>query len=235
MAMTMALQLLFLFITTILTQGVFCEITSKDSQTTYPFACSQNNIRTCDACLYRISRDLKIEDIRFYYKVNSSQISTISHKTNKDYLISVPCACQNVDSTTGYFYSSVYPVENGDDTFTNISNRIYSGQAWNESEEGSVQPGQDIPIHLLCGCLDGNSKVVTYTVQDGDTLSDIANRFSSSLDEIQRLNERIIENPSYIVPGWVFFVPMETDGAKGDAVPAIFLDYGNGLSSLKFN
>lgn len=100
-------------------------------------------------------------------------------------------------------------------TFTNISNQIYSGQAWNESKEGSLQPGQEIPIHLLCGCLGGNSKVVTYTVQDGDTLSDIANLFSSSLDEIQRLNERIRENPSFIDVGWVFFVPMETNGAKG--------------------
>ncbi|KAJ8623095.1 hypothetical protein MRB53_031624 [Persea americana] len=216
--MTMAPQLLFLFITTILTQGVFCEITSKDSLMAYPFACSQNTISTCDAYLYHISRGLKIEDILSYYKVNSSQISTISHKTNKDYLISVPCSCQNVDSTTGYFYSSVYTVKKGDNTFTNMSNQIYSGQAWNESEEGSLHTGQEIPIHLLCGCLGGNSKVVTYTVQDGDTLIDIANLLSSSLDEIQRLNERTRENPSFIEVGWVFFVPMETDGAKGDAV-----------------
>lgn len=206
MAMTMAPQLLFLLITTILTQGVLWQITSNVSLMD-PYTCSQNNIRTCDAYLYHISRGLKMEQIASYYQVNSSQIKSINHRNKDDYLISVPCTCQDINATTGYFYNSIYKVKIGDG-FASVSNSIYSGQAWSKGGGGELFAGEEIPIHLLCGCLGSDSKVVTYTVQDGDTLNDIAKLFSSSLGGIQSLNEKIDENPSYIDVGWVFFVPM---------------------------
>ncbi len=42
-----------------------------------------------------------------------------------------------------------------------------------------------------------------YRVVTGDTLSEIALRFGTSMWSIQRLNAGLIENPDFIRAGWV--------------------------------
>ncbi|MEA9976202.1 MULTISPECIES: LysM domain-containing protein [unclassified Pseudomonas] len=49
-----------------------------------------------------------------------------------------------------------------------------------------------------------------YTVQQGDTLSAIAQRLSSSVNELRRLNP-FINNPNYLRTGWTLNVPDATD------------------------
>ncbi|GJR17717.1 LysM domain receptor-like kinase 3 [Tanacetum coccineum] len=54
--------------------------------------------------------------------------------------------------------------------------------------------------------------MVTYTVQQQDTLSDIANRLSAEVDEIQSVNKALIQKPGSINSGWVLFIPMYKNG-----------------------
>lgn len=49
----------------------------------------------------------------------------------------------------------------------------------------------------------------TYTIQPGDTLSGIANKFGTSVSALQQLNS-IIVNPNYIQAGWVLHLPGST-------------------------
>ncbi|XP_077221498.1 lysM domain receptor-like kinase 3 [Tasmannia lanceolata] len=212
MVKTMAPQLLLLLFMTFFTR-ILSDVSQKDSLM-YPSTCSQNSIKTCNSYLYHISRGLTIEEIALFYSVNTSQIKPITHGSKQDYLISVPCACQFFNGTTGYFYGSYYKVRYGD-TPINVSDHIYSGQVWEIGGADRFQVGNVLPIHLLCGCLGGNSQVmVTYTVQQGDTLSEIATLLSSSVDGTQSLNGFLIQNPSLIEVGWVLFVPMQKIGVS---------------------
>ncbi|KAF9604341.1 hypothetical protein IFM89_006348 [Coptis chinensis] len=133
----------------------------------------------------------------------------------QDYLVSVPCGCKDVDGTVGYFYDTSYKVQTGD-TVYNVATEIYSGQAWKAGEEGLIAAGEIIPIHLVCGCLEGVSQVVvTYTVQDLDTISGIAGLLSSTVEGIQSLNPATLtQNPGFLDVGWVLFVPMQMNGTQ---------------------
>ncbi|CAK9173744.1 unnamed protein product [Ilex paraguariensis] len=173
----------------------------------YPFSCS-DRIKTCNSILYQ-SDGLQMEQIVNFYAVNNTQIQPISHANKADYLITVPCSCKNVNGTVGYFYDTVYTLKQND-TFVGVSNQTYSGQAWKVGgEERSYIAGEEVPIHLLCGCVEGDSQiVVTYTVQEHDTLSDIATLLSCQINNIESLSKILAGNPGYIDVGWVLFVPM---------------------------
>ncbi|KAF8399752.1 hypothetical protein HHK36_015623 [Tetracentron sinense] len=180
----------------------------------YPFTCT-THIQTCNSYLYHISKGLNKEKIASFYSVNTSQIKEITHDTQKDYLVQVPCTCKDVNGTSGYFYDTSYTVRQGD-TFVNVTGEIYSGQAWEVGgDELLFVAGNVVPIHLICGCLEGNSQmVVTYTVQDGDTLLGIADLLSARLSQIKSLNGKLTQKPGYIDIGWVLFVPMEQNGIR---------------------
>jgi LysM repeat protein len=136
----------------------------------------------------------------------------IMHGNNQDYLINVPCSCIELDDNiTGYFYDTSYRVELGD-TFDEVSDEKYSGQAWKSWGDPTLITGTDLPIHLPCGCVESDSQtVVTYTVQDKDTLSYIATLLSAQLSEILKLNENMTQSSTFIDEGWVLFVPMENN------------------------
>lgn len=212
--MLMATKSLIIRITLLATifSKVLSLITVKPSIIS-PLNCSTGKIQTCDALLYHISVGLTTDQIASYYSVNTSRIKPIDHNKNKDYLVSVPCGCQNVNGTTGYFYNTSYAVLEGD-TFEDVTTKIYSGQVWKVGD-GKLVAGTVVPFHLACGCVEENSQVVvTYTVQEQDTLSGIATSLSAKIDGIERLNMIVAKNPSYIDVGWVLLIPMEKNGIQ---------------------
>ncbi|ONK70016.1 uncharacterized protein A4U43_C05F29350 [Asparagus officinalis] len=127
-----------------------------------------------------------------------------------DFLVQVPCGCEDTGTgTIAYFHNTKYRVQR-DDTPTEITTKVFNGLAWNVTS--ILQPEQVITINLLCGCYDGNdqAEVVSYTVQQGDTLSTISSLLSADWGKIVRMNGEILKNPEFLIPGWVLFVPMGT-------------------------
>ncbi|XP_016647040.1 PREDICTED: lysM domain receptor-like kinase 3 [Prunus mume] len=179
-----------------------------------PLSCSAE-IMTCNASLYHINISLNKEQIASFYSVFPSEVNPIKHNSKQDYLVSVPCSCKNISGTVGYFYDTTYKVKPSD-TFYDVSNQIYSGQPLSVKEElPKFVPEANFPIHLPCGCVESDSQiVVTYTVQEHDTLSDIGTLLSAKLENIENMNKNMTEKPSFIVVGWVLFVPMEKNGLK---------------------
>lgn len=178
----------------------------------YPFSCSEQ-IKTCNASLYHHDVGLQEDQIAAYYSVSPSQIKPIKRADRQDYLISVPCSCQSAGDTTGYFYNASYRVELND-IFVNVSAQVYSGQAWSVGDEAKTFiVNTTVSMYLLCGCVKSDSQtVVTYTVQQHDTLTDIANLLSAELSSIESMNHDLIQNSNSIGVGWVLFVPMENKG-----------------------
>ncbi|KAJ6875574.1 hypothetical protein NC652_035080 [Populus alba x Populus x berolinensis] len=93
---------------------------------------------------------------------------------------------------------------------------LYSGQAWEvPGVERLFIAGDKISVHLVCGCGEVATKeIVTYTVQENNTLTGIAELLSAELTGIKNLNERFFRNPSLIDVGWGLFVPIEKNGIQ---------------------
>ncbi|QCD82032.1 chitin elicitor receptor kinase 1 [Vigna unguiculata] len=165
---------------------------------------------TCNASLYHISHNLTIQQIASFYSVTSSHITPIKHGTKQDYLVTVPCSCKHTSDLSGYFYDTIYKVRPRD-TFVNISNLVFSGQAW--PVNGTFHPDENLAIHLPCGCSESGSQIiVTYTVQPDDTPTLIADLLNASLVDMMSMNNVLTPNFKFIDAGWVLFVPK---GSKG--------------------
>ncbi|KAL3748145.1 hypothetical protein ACJRO7_009384 [Eucalyptus globulus] len=126
-----------------------------------PFPCSEA-LQSCNSYLYHISGGRHVEEIASLYSVNLSEIKPIIHGAEQDYLVSVPCTCTYLNGTNRYSYDTSYKVK-PDDSFARVYNDFYSGQVYN-----------------VTGCVgEGSQEIVTYTVQEHDTLSQIAHLLSS--------------------------------------------------------
>lgn len=145
--------------------------------------------------------------------MNVSQIRPISRNDQEDYLVTVPCSYTEVNGTRGYFHDTTYKVR-PNDTFFDVSNEFYSGQALRmESVEKTFIVDNVVTMHLLCGCVQTKTQVVvTYTVQKQDTLSSIATLLSSQLSSIYAMNKNVAPDKEFIDVGWVLYVPMEITG-----------------------
>ncbi|XP_060669096.1 lysM domain receptor-like kinase 3 [Ziziphus jujuba] len=201
-----------LLLLTTLFSGVSTNIdVSIKSTLMSPFNCS-SQIRTCNASLYHINYGTLREDqIAAFYSVSVSQMKPITYGNKQDYLITVPCSCNNMGGTTGYFYDTIYKVKAGD-SFVNVSAQLYSGQALRVGTE-LFMPEIDFTMHLLCGCVESDTQTVaTYTVQLHDTVSSIATLLSAKVENVVSLNRNLTENPDFIDIGWVLYVPMEKNG-----------------------
>lgn len=137
-------------------------------------------------------------------------ITPIMHGTKQDHLITVPCSCKNSSDLSGYFYDTTYKVR-PNDNFVNISNLIFSGQAW--PVNGELHPDENLTIHIPCGCSESDSQIViTYTVQPNDTTTMIANTLNATLSGMPSMNKVLAQNLEFIDVGWVLFVPKESKG-----------------------
>ncbi|TQD77662.1 hypothetical protein C1H46_036801 [Malus baccata] len=208
----------FHFFSILFTTFFYTNVLSDNTIGVYPFPCStSHHTQTCNSSLYHISKGHQIEEIATFYSVNPSNIKPIVHDNQhpKDYLVSVPCTCKDIKGTQVYLYDTNYLVKEGD-TVGNVASEFYSGQAVKIGEEKQqFTVGKMTTFHLVCGCVEKKSQeVVTYTVQDHDTLSDIENLLSAYESEIQKLNKNFTKSPNFIDVGWVLFVPMELNGLR---------------------
>ncbi|KAB2633321.1 lysM domain receptor-like kinase 3 [Pyrus ussuriensis x Pyrus communis] len=208
----------FHFFSILFTIFFYTNVLSDNTIGVHPFPCStSHHTQTCNSSLYHISKGHQIEEIATFYSVNPSNIKPIVHDDQhpKDYLVSVPCTCKDIKGTQVYLYDTNYLVKEGD-TVGNVVSEFYSGQAVKiGEEEQQFTVGNMTTFHLVCGCVEKKSQeVVTYTVQDHDTLSDIENLLSAYESEIQKLNKNFTKSPNFIDVGWVLFVPMELNGLR---------------------
>ncbi|KAL4570176.1 hypothetical protein LXL04_025827 [Taraxacum kok-saghyz] len=188
---------------------------SQDPPNEIPFTCiPQPN--PCQSLLYQHNQ-LTENNISSLYSVDISQIQNITHGTKQDHLVTIPCSCKNVNNTVAYFYDTVYSVKPGD-ILSDVSDRFYSGQAWDQGTR--FRASGNATMHLLCGCTKTDTQImVTYTVEEKDTLSDIASLLSADVDEIASVNKVLLQKPGFIKVGWVLFVPMYKNGVPPPPPP----------------
>lgn len=125
--------------------------------------------------------------------------------------MAVPCECQPISNTTtaaAFLHDTQYKVE-PDAIPDDVKSDTFSGLAMDVGDGFPLTPGATVTVRLPCGCSSSTASkgVLSYSVQEEDTLSTIASLFSSSPEAILNLNPSV-KNPDFIKPGWILFVPM---------------------------
>ncbi len=92
-----------------------------------------------------------------------------------------------------------------------------------------IYPGEVLTISTF------SAPVSSYTVRSGDTLSSIASRFDTSVQELVSLNS--IRNPNQIYPGQVLRLPDNAEHTfyrvkKGDTLSGIALRFDTSVSAI---
>ncbi|XP_040376029.1 lysM domain receptor-like kinase 3 isoform X2 [Oryza brachyantha] len=180
----------------------------------------------CGSYLYVTPRGRDLSQVASDFAANASLVqrltrrrlsgSETSDSEEEALLVSVPCACRVINATmAGLFHDTGYTVKGGD-TGDAISSRTFSGLAMDAGggDGHTLAIGERLVIHLPCGCSStAPGEVLSYAVQDRDTLGAIASLFGSSSKDILDLNPSL-KDPDFISPGWTLFVPMGVAGSS---------------------
>ena len=185
-----------------------------------PLGCHDSN-RVCSAYLYyNLSFNQSRADVASLFTVDLSDITpdparkTNTQDSSQGLFIRVNCSC--LIPSFSYFANSSYLSAN-EMPSSDIVSGPYENLAWAQayantsmnSTNGIVPKGANVPISLLCGCLDNTRDfgfLLSYVVKPNDTLSGLVTRFGSSISSIVTLNN--ISNENVLNENRVYFLPI---------------------------
>ncbi|MCO5600872.1 hypothetical protein L7F22_054989 [Adiantum nelumboides] len=130
--------------------------------------------------------------------------------------IRVNCSCISSVYLANTSYHATYS-----SNLTSVISRVYAHLAWAPNTSLPVTLGRSVHISLLCGCLDNTREygyLLSYPVQNNDTLISLAFRFESSIPSIVELNNITNENVIYI--NQVYYLPINIVPLVAPIAPA---------------
>lgn len=161
-----------------------------------PMPCNASLTDSCTASLYYVPREPKnIKEAAFLLNVPSYAINV----TTDGFLIGVLCECPAEHRE--FIWHTMYSVQFGD-TWKLISEKF--GLLVLEKPEKHLLATLTVTLDFWCGCVEGMD-LVTYTIQQGDTLYGICSRFGVDMERVKELNEVVDE--SMIHAGDRLFIP----------------------------
>ncbi|KAK3160994.1 hypothetical protein QOZ80_1BG0070200 [Eleusine coracana subsp. coracana] len=198
-----------------------------------PMKCNDISINpSCRSFLYVTPEGRNLSTIVSVFNGNASLIQPIKRFSGlEDLLVGVPCICEAINDTmTALFHDTEYLVEQ-DDTPLTVNTNKFSGLAMNVGDGNNLTANRKITVHMPCGCSStAPYGVLSYAVQEGDTLSNIASLFRSSSQDILNLNPSLT-NPDFIKPGWILFVPMGVAGSSKKKVGSLSIIIAASISA----
>ncbi|KAL6884573.1 hypothetical protein ACP4OV_010509 [Aristida adscensionis] len=183
----------------------------------------------CNSFLYVTPEGRTLSEVAAVFDGNASLIKPIRRLSgSEDFLVSVPCKCEAINDTmTALIHDTLYEVKGGD-TADGIKVNNFSGLAMDAHVNAT---GEKITVHLPCGCSSTASDgVLSYAVQDEDTLSTLASLFRSSSQDILNLNPSLT-NPDFIRTGWILFIPMGVPGSSKKNVGSLSIIIAASISA----
>ncbi|ONM41523.1 LysM domain receptor-like kinase 3 [Zea mays] len=189
---------------------------SRSTAEWQPLHCSP--VSSCGSFLYVTPGGRNLSEIASVFNGNASLIQPVKRLSgSEDLLMAVACECQAISNTTtaaAFLHDTQYKVE-PDAIPDDVKSNTFSGLAMDVGDGFPLTPGATVTVRLPCGCSSSTASkgVLSYSVQEEDTLSTIASLFSSSPEAILNLNPSV-KNPDFIKPGWILFVPMGVAGSS---------------------
>ncbi|XP_062208452.1 lysM domain receptor-like kinase 3 [Phragmites australis] len=198
-----------------------------------PMQCNAVSVKpSCSSFLYVTPEGRNLSEIASVFNGSASLIQPIRRLSgSEDLLVGVPCMCEAINKTmTALFHDTLYKVER-EDTFYSININKFSGLAMYVSDSKNLTADNTTMVHLPCGCSStATDGVLSYAVQEEDTLSTIASLFRSSSQDILNLNPELV-NPNFIRTGWILFVPMGVSGSPKKKVGSLSIIIAASISA----
>ncbi|XP_031120087.1 lysM domain receptor-like kinase 3 [Ipomoea triloba] len=142
----------------------------------------------------------------------------------RDYVfIRKNCSC--APGNNQYLTNTTFTVRESNGSVYDLVIDAYDGLAYfptnftREAKKGAV-----VSLKLMCGCSSGLwNYLMSYVMEDGDSVESLASRFGVSMDNIESVNG--IQNPDNFTAGALYYIPLnsvpgEPYPVKNDTLPA---------------
>lgn len=162
--------------------------------------------RLCASFLaYKPPKNKSIEIVESMFDVMPQQITIEGH--GRDYLfIRKNCSC---GSTMKYITNTTYTVRENNGLVTDLVAEDYGGLAIVPNFTRPARDGLVVGLQLMCGCSSGLwNYLMSYVLDDGDSVESLASRFGVSMDNIEAVNG--IRNPDNVTVGDLYYIPLNS-------------------------
>ncbi|XP_068642755.1 lysM domain receptor-like kinase 3 [Aristolochia californica] len=122
------------------------------------------------------------------------------------YYIKKNCSCS---SGKRYFTNTTFTIKNDEGSVYPMVIDEYGGLAFLPNTTRKAQAGAVVSLHLLCGCSSRLwNYMVSYVMQEGDTIALLASRFGVSMESIETVNG--IADPDTVTVGSLYYIPLNS-------------------------
>ncbi|XP_062087569.1 lysM domain receptor-like kinase 3 [Humulus lupulus] len=124
------------------------------------------------------------------------------------------CSCAS--TIKKYVTNTTFTVKSSDGLVYDMVGEAYDGLAILPNTTRPAKYGAVVSLTLFCGCSSGLwNYLMSYVMENGDTIESLASRFGVSMDNIEKING--IDNPNNVTAGSLFYIPL--DSVPGDPYP----------------
>ncbi|XP_073103370.1 lysM domain receptor-like kinase 4 [Elaeis guineensis] len=171
-----------------------------------------------------ISRLLSTDSLELA-RINDVSVSD-SFPTNKEVIIPVNCSCpgQYYQANTSYVIDDV-------DTYYSLATGVYQGLSScnalvgeNPCDANDLFGGLDLLVPLRCACPSGNQTadgikyLLTYPVSEGDSFSELSDRFNASYDDTASANGFSKQGEPTIYPSTTILIPLPQEPVSSQTI-----------------
>lgn len=108
-----------------------------------------------------------------------------------------------------YLTNSTFTVRKNNGSVYDLVKDSYDGLAYFPLNFRAAKKGAVVSLGLMCGCSSGLwNYLMSYVMEDGDSVESLASRFGVSMDSIETVNG--IANPDNVTVGALYYIPLNS-------------------------
>ncbi|KAK9131083.1 hypothetical protein Sjap_011570 [Stephania japonica] len=126
-------------------------------------------------------------------------------------LVFVRKNCSCASPSMKYLTNTTFTVRRSGGSVGDEVREAYKGLEYVEggSARRGARVGAVVSLHLMCGCSSGLwNYLMSYVVEEGDSVEGLASRFGVSMDSIEAANG--IDGPGNVTAGEVYYIPLNS-------------------------
>ncbi|CAN6456767.1 unnamed protein product [Victoria cruziana] len=178
------------------------------SASSLPLSCSDTS-RVCTSFMaYKAGPFQTLSEIQSMFDVLPPQVtmgSSLELDGHRYMFIKKNCSC--FPPVKRYLSNTTFTVRENDGQVTEMVTRAYQGLAIPPNSTRTVHIGAVVSLRLFCGCSSSLwNYLLTYVMQEGDTVASLASRFGVSMADIESVNG--ISDPKLISVGKAYYIPL---------------------------
>ncbi|GLJ53251.1 hypothetical protein SUGI_1134910 [Cryptomeria japonica] len=189
--------------------SLVCSFTPASAYSSAPFNCSDTT-SVCESLIaYKLQSTDTLSKVQSLFDVTLAELTFDQSSAVKAQYAFVNKSCGCFQTKKQYLTTTTYTVTNNDGYLAPMVESAYEGLAQLPNASRIAHMGAVVTVYLLCGCSsDASNYLMSYVLQDMDTLSSIASRFGVSMQDIETVNN--ITDPNVLSTGKVYYIPLNS-------------------------